>query len=203
MTADGKIATFERKREVISGKKDFERVDRLRASADAIMVGETTLKKDNPALCVKVKKGPVKVAVCKSFIPSRRSNFISKGDSRKIIFTTRKAGKKKINAIGKYADVFVLGKERVDLRKAVRKLAQLGIKRLMVEGGGGLNFEMIRLGLVDELYVYTAPMIFGGRNAPTLVDGKGFDYNKSLNLRIKDIERIDNGFLVKYKLVNK
>ena len=49
----------------------------------------------------------------------------------------------------------------------------IGINRLMVEGGGTLNFALLRLGLVDELTAYVAPMVFGGETAPTLAGGPG------------------------------
>jgi riboflavin biosynthesis pyrimidine reductase len=59
------------------------------------------------------------------------------------------------------------------LPSALETLKKLGVNRLMVEGGGTLNFELMRLGLVDEVTAYVAPMIFGGANAPTMADGFG------------------------------
>jgi len=56
MSADGKIATIERKQTRISGNLDFDRMDELRASSDAIMVGIGTVLSDNPSLTVKSKE---------------------------------------------------------------------------------------------------------------------------------------------------
>jgi 2,5-diamino-6-(ribosylamino)-4(3H)-pyrimidinone 5'-phosphate reductase len=71
----------------------------------------------------------------------------------------------------------------------------------MVEGGGTMNFELMRLGLVDELMIYIAPMIFGGANSPTLADGLGLARNDAIALKLSNIEtREDGGILLHYKL---
>ena len=71
----------------------------------------------------------------------------------------------------------------------------------MVEGGGTMNFELMRLGLVDELMIYVAPMIFGGANAPTLADGLGLMRSDAIALKLQNIEtHEDGGILLRYKL---
>ncbi|HQX02430.1 MAG TPA: dihydrofolate reductase family protein, partial [Anaerolineales bacterium] len=78
---------------------------------------------------------------------------------------------------------------------------ELGVKRLMVEGGGTINFELLRLGLVDELMIYIAPMIFGGDNAPTLASGFGLVRNDAIAMKLKNVEtHEDGGILLTYKL---
>ncbi|KXK12921.1 MAG: 2,5-diamino-6-ribosylamino-4(3H)-pyrimidinone 5'-phosphate reductase [Chloroflexi bacterium OLB14] len=70
----------------------------------------------------------------------------------------------------------------------------------MVEGGGTINFELMRLGLIDELMIYIAPMIFGGANSPTLADGFGLMRDDALQLKLNHIERLDDGGVVlRYK----
>jgi 2,5-diamino-6-(ribosylamino)-4(3H)-pyrimidinone 5'-phosphate reductase len=91
---------------------------------------------------------------------------------------------------------------RVDLNKMMLTLKKIGVDHLMVEGGGTMNFELMRLGLVDELMIYVAPMIFGGANAPTLADGAGIPREKALNMKLTDLERWDDGGVVlKYKFL--
>ena len=71
----------------------------------------------------------------------------------------------------------------------------------MVEGGGTMNFELMRLGFVDELMIYVAPMIFGGANAPTLADGLGLMRSNAIALKLIKIETHDDGgILLQYKL---
>ena len=63
-------------------------------------------------------------------------------------------------------------------------LKKRDIHRLMVEGGATLNFELMRLGLVDELTIYIAPMIFGGEKAPTIAAGSGLVRSDAIPLRL-------------------
>jgi 2,5-diamino-6-(ribosylamino)-4(3H)-pyrimidinone 5'-phosphate reductase len=103
-----------------------------------------------------------------------------------------------LRALG--VDVYVDQTPRVDLNKMMTTLKQIGVDRLMVEGGGTINFELMRLGLVDELLVYMAPMVFGGANAPTPADGFGVPREKALAMHLTDVERWDDGgVLLKYK----
>ena len=193
MTADGKIDTFERKGSAISSKRDKERVDQLRAAADGILVGGKTLLEEQPKLTVKnealreerVRQGrspnPIKVGVATVADIQTDSDFIKAGDSRKVIFTTSQTSNsqlEQLRALG--VEVFVDESPRVDLNKMMLTLKKLGVDHLMVEGGGTINFELIRLGLVDELFLYVAPMIFGGANAPTPADGLGVPRERAM-----------------------
>ena len=81
-------------------------------------------------------------------------------------------------------------------------MKELGIDRLMVEGGGTLNFEFMRLGLVDEVTAYVAPMIFGGESAPTMAAGPGLERSAAIPLKLIDVEKWeDGGVLLKYHFV--
>jgi 2,5-diamino-6-(ribosylamino)-4(3H)-pyrimidinone 5'-phosphate reductase len=81
-------------------------------------------------------------------------------------------------------------------------LKELGVERLMVEGGSTLNFELIRLGLVDEVTAYVAPMIFGGESAPTLAAGSGLKKSEAIALKLVESETWeDGGVLLKYQVV--
>ena len=213
MTVDGKIDTFERKGSAISSARDKQRVDQLRAAADGILVGGRTLLGEAPKLTVKsealreerIRQGrspnPIKVGVVTVADIPKDSDFIKAGDSRKVIFTTSQTSNsqlEQLRALG--VEVFVDEAPRVDLNKMMLKLKRIGVDHLMVEGGGTMNFELIRMGLVDELMIYVAPMIFGGAVAPTLADGAGVPREKALEMKLTDLERWDDGgVLLKYK----
>jgi 2,5-diamino-6-(ribosylamino)-4(3H)-pyrimidinone 5'-phosphate reductase len=71
----------------------------------------------------------------------------------------------------------------------------------MVEGGGMLNFELFRLGLVDELTMYIAPLLFGGESAPTVASGPGLTRSEAIPLKLVNVEvHEDGGVLIHYKL---
>ena len=98
----------------------------------------------------------------------------------------------------------MLGEKRVNLPQALETLYDLGVRRLMVEGGGSLNFELLQAGLVDELFIYQSPKIFGGQNAPTLADGAGLSGSSALQLDLVDVKKLDEdgGVLIQYRLLN-
>ena len=214
MTADGKIDTFERKGSAISSKRDKERVDELRASADGILVGGKTLLEEQPKLTVKsealresrIQRGmspnPIKVGVATVANIPLESDFIKVGPARVVIFTTDQTSIEQLTRLKSGGvETFVHNELRVDLTLMMQTLKKIGVDHLMVEGGGMMNFELMRLGLVDELMIYIAPMIFGGANAPTLADGLGLMRNDAITLKLINVEKHDDGgILLRYKL---
>ena len=215
MTADGKIDTFERKGSAISSARDKERVDRLRAGADAIMVGGKTLLDEDPKLTVKSEElraervagglppNPVKVGIVSQANLRADSQFLNAGPADIVIFTTRRTSKEHLALLeSRHVDVYVDDADKVNLQHALAVLKEIGVERLMVEGGSTLNFELLRLGLVDEVTVYMAPLIFGGASAPTLAAGSGLTREQAIPLKLVETEAWeDGGMLIKYQLV--
>lgn len=206
MTADGKIDTFARKGAAISSARDKERVDRLRAESDAVMVGGKTLLDEDPKLTVKsevlreerIKRGlapnPVKVGVVTEAKFDSHSKFLYEGGARIVIFTTHRTSKDQLASLRSLGvEVFIHEGERVDLSNMMHTIKGLGINRLMVEGGATLNFELLRLGLVDEVSAYVAPMIFGGEKAPTMASGLGLERGEAVPLKLMNVEHWDDG----------
>jgi 2,5-diamino-6-(ribosylamino)-4(3H)-pyrimidinone 5'-phosphate reductase len=213
MTADGKIDTFERKGAAISSRRDKERVDQLRAAADGVLVGGKTLLDEAPKLTVKnealrqerVQRGlssnPVKVGVVTRADIPLDSDFIKDGPARVVIFTTSQTSISHVEALrAQGVEVFVEDAPQVDLTQMMFTLKRIGIDHLMVEGGGTLNFELIRLRLVDEIMMYVAPMIFGGHHSPTMADSLGVPRDAAIELKLMDVEQWeDGGVVLRYK----
>ena len=206
MTADGKIDTFERKGAAISSQRDKDRVDKLRAESDAVMVGGKTLLDEDPKLTVKsevlrserVARGlspnPIKVCIVTTAEIEPDSEFLTAGPSGIVIFTTRQTSNTQVSFLrARGVQVFVHDSERVDLPNALQTLKELGIRRLMVEGGATLNFELLHLRLVDEVTAYVAPMIFGGDTAPTMAAGSGLSRSEAIPLKLMHVEHWDDG----------
>jgi 2,5-diamino-6-(ribosylamino)-4(3H)-pyrimidinone 5'-phosphate reductase len=215
MTADGKIDTFQRRGAAISSPRDKERVDRLRAEADAVMVGGRTLLDEDPKLTVKSEAlraervarsrapNPRKVGIVTQAHLKPDSQFLNIGPADIVIFTTRRTSKRHISLLtARGVDVYVDDDRRVNLPNALATLKDLGVDRLMVEGGSRLNFELLRLGLVDEITAFIAPMIFGGESAPTMAAGMGLERSAAIPLKLIDVEKWDDGGVyVRYQFV--
>lgn len=212
VTADGKMDTYERRGAAVSSARDKARVDRLRAGADAVMVGGKTLLEEDPRLTVKsealraeraargLSPNPMKVGIVSNADELPDGDFVNFGAARVVIFAAERTSKARVESLrSRGVEVYVHDAPRVDLVEALRVLRGLGVERLMVEGGGTLNFELLRLGLVDELTIYVAPMIFGGESAPTLADGVGLARGEAIPLKLVESEiHADGGVVLKY-----
>ncbi|MDD1695066.1 MAG: 2,5-diamino-6-(ribosylamino)-4(3H)-pyrimidinone 5'-phosphate reductase, partial [Methanoregula sp.] len=178
MSADGKLSTRERRQVKISGVQDFNRVDRLKAGCDAVMVGIGTVLADDPSLTVKaeecrdnrVRMGadehPVRIVIDSHARTPPGASVLHKGPGKRIIAVSEQADERKVEELRKFATVIVAGDDRVDLTQLMEALDTLGIKRIMVEGGGTLIAGMIADGLVDEIYTFIGNIVIGGKDAP-------------------------------------
>jgi 2,5-diamino-6-(ribosylamino)-4(3H)-pyrimidinone 5'-phosphate reductase len=132
--------------------------------------------------------------------------FLNDGPARRFIYTTKRTPAEMITRLRRTgAEVFVLGKQVVDLHRVMRSLHTRGIRNLMVEGGGTLIAALFRLGLVDELTIYIAPRLLGGVSAPTMVDGSGFKPARAPGLKLVSVEKYDDsgGVLLHYLVETK
>jgi 2,5-diamino-6-(ribosylamino)-4(3H)-pyrimidinone 5'-phosphate reductase len=215
MTADGKIDSVARTGAAISSSADMARVDGLRAEVDAVLVGGRTLREGDPRLTVKSEElrarrtssgrpeNPAKVGVVSVADIRPDSRFMTAGPARRILYTTSRSNGPHIELLERAgAEVFVRGDTRVELAGMLASLHGLGIRTLMVEGGGTIIAELFRVGLVDELRVYVAARIFGGASSPTLADGEGFLPEQAPRLALVSMERIDDegGVLLVYRV---
>jgi 2,5-diamino-6-(ribosylamino)-4(3H)-pyrimidinone 5'-phosphate reductase len=205
VTADGKVDTFERRGARISGIEDTQRVDALRAAADAVMVGGRTLIAEDPRLTVRdpalirerLARGrpsqPAKVAVASRLVrpghvgaalPSP-SRFLVEGATLVIVATTQATpldAREWLERQG--AELVVHDGARVDLPRLLADLAERGVRSVLVEGGGTLVAAMLAAGLVDELQLAVAPLLFGGDDAPTPVGGPGWRRDQAIPLTL-------------------
>ena len=179
MSIDGKIST--RKNDsAISSKLDLVRVHKLRSTVDGLMIGISTVLEDDPMLNVRYsttgKKNPTRIIIdSKARIPLNSRIIESSNKIQTIIAVTHDASSRKIKEIQKKgAQVLVYGNGKVNLRNLFKQLEKMGLKKIIVEGGGEINWSVLKLGLVDELVVTISPVVIGGRDAITLVEGKGF-----------------------------
>ncbi|MEN6609297.1 MAG: 2,5-diamino-6-(ribosylamino)-4(3H)-pyrimidinone 5'-phosphate reductase [Methanoregulaceae archaeon] len=213
MSADGKLSTRERRQVKISGQDDFIRVDRLKASCDAVMVGIGTILADDPSLTVKspdliqgrTESGkdehPVRIVVDSSARIPVVASILRKGTGKRIVAVGSRAPEDKIRELESLATVIRTSGDAVDLPALVSALGEMGIKRLMVEGGGTLIWSLFRSGLVDEVSVFVGNCIIGGKDAPTLSDGEGFIRESDfVRLSLAGAEKLGEGILLRWEV---
>lgn len=209
MTVDGKIATHQGD-SAISSKDDLIRVHKLRDSVDGIIVGISTVLADNPRLTIRLgRKRPKERHLTRIIIDSTGripidSQILRTASKIKtIVAVTKLAHMNVIRKIKKTgAIVIIAGTHTVDLKKVVWTVQRMGIKKILVEGGGEINWSLFRLGIVNELIVTMAPRIVGGRRAITLVEGEGFSrVSQGIKLQLKKVRIQNSGEVVlHYKL---
>ena len=213
-TADGKITSAAREYPRFTSDHDRTTMDRLRAEADALLVGARTLRADNPSFRVRTREmrdyrdslgkppGLLRVAVSASLELGPASRFFDgPDDGAKIIATVEDAPAERRADLADRAEIWNCGRAEVDLDRLLRRLAARGVERLLVEGGGELNWALVRRDLVDEIYVTIAPALLGGREAPTLLEGPGFSMEEQRRLRLVELNREGDELYCRYAVV--
>ncbi len=176
-SVDGKIASRTGDSR-LSCPYDLRRLHRLRASLDAVMVGAGTVIVDDPRLTVRYVHGrnPVRVVVDGRLRIPLTARLLNDGEARTIVLTSKAGDDAKAKELRRRGvEVVVAGEDpRLSGYEILSALAELGIRSVLVEGGGNLIWSLVSEGLVDEFRVTISPFIIGGREARTAVEGAGF-----------------------------
>jgi riboflavin-specific deaminase-like protein len=206
VSLDGYLDDTGPDRLLLSSPADFDRVDEVRASVDAILIGAGTIRADNPRLLVndperraaRVAAGkpeyPLKVTVTATGDLDPDAKFWHTG-GEKAVYTTE-AGAERAAALGIAADVVTLGAD-LDWRRLLEHLHDVrGVRRLMVEGGGTVHTQLLQQGLADELQLVLAPLFVGESKAPRLFGPGGYQAGR---LRLVESRRIEDVVLMRYE----
>ena len=207
MSLDGKIATYTGDSRM-SSPADLGRVHRLRASVDGIMVGMRTLLRDDPKLTVKLARGRKRHRIIvDSTAQTPLTSYVVRTarEIPTIVAVTSRAPKNRIEILEQRGvKVFVCGKgPLVSVKILLQTLRKLGIRKILLEGGGALNWSMLGSGLVDEISVSITSRILGGEKAVSLVEGKGVAQVKdAVKLKLLRTSKYGPDLVVLYKVQN-
>ena len=179
MSLDGKIATVTGESQWISGESSRRKVHSLRHELAGIMVGIETIIKDDPQLTSRTlnSRNPIRIVVDSHLRIPIASKVLTQQDKAKtIVATTKRANNEKLDTLKQMGIEVIVIKvkcERVDLRELMKVIGAKGIDSILLEGGANLNFSALEEGIVDKIHSYIAPIIIGGKEAKTAVEGAG------------------------------
>ncbi len=214
-TVDGKLAPENRKFVPFGSKRDLDLLYELRARADAVLMGARTVDSapghygPGPARYrrMRLQRGlteyNLRVIVSGRGTLSPKSDIFRYRFSPIIVLTSARASMRNLRRLREVADeVEIFGDAEMDFRAAFRWLEKKWrVKEILCEGGGELNTALIRQNLVDEIYVTLCPLIFGGRNAPTLADGIGVSgVQQATRLKLKSWKRLGEELFLVYRV---
>ncbi|MGH2693172.1 MAG: bifunctional diaminohydroxyphosphoribosylaminopyrimidine deaminase/5-amino-6-(5-phosphoribosylamino)uracil reductase RibD, partial [Actinomycetota bacterium] len=176
---DGKAAARDGTSRWISGGPAREEVHRLRAAAGAVMVGAGTAFRDDPSLTARHPaypgRHPLRVIVDGAGIVPETHQVFTDGQAPTLVATSEAAPSERTQAWREAGAEVLLpsepGSHRVALERLLAELGKREIQRVLIEGGPTLAWEVVRTGLVDELVLFFAPILVGGRDAPSLLMG--------------------------------
>ncbi|WP_043511456.1 MULTISPECIES: dihydrofolate reductase family protein [unclassified Actinoplanes] len=211
MSIDGYLDDTSADRLLLSNDADFDRVDEVRAGCDAILVGASTIRQDNPRLLIRSAQrrarrlvrgkpaNPVKVTVTGRGDLDPEAAFFTAGESAKLVYCATGALAATRDRLGAAATV-VDGGDPVDVRRVSADLARRGVRRLMVEGGGTMHTQFLTGDLADELQLVIAPFFVGDSRAPRFVHDGDFPAGPKNRARLAEVRQIGDVVLLRYAL---
>ncbi|MFE6800985.1 dihydrofolate reductase family protein [Streptomyces sp. NPDC057681] len=209
VSLDGCLDDAGPERLLLSNAEDFDRVDAVRASCDAILVGAGTLRADRPRLLVKsaqrradrlaagLSAYPLKVAVTASGDLDAGDPFWTTG-GEKVVYTTDAGAVLARERLGALAEVVALG-GTVDWARVLDDLASAhGVRRLMVEGGARVHTQLLQRGLADEVQLALAPLVVGEPDAPRLFGPGAYPGGSRHRMRLLETRPVGDVVLMRY-----
>jgi 5-amino-6-(5-phosphoribosylamino)uracil reductase len=211
MSIDGYLGSATSPRLELSNEADFDRVDAVRASCDAILVGAATVRCDNPRLVVRsmarrderiargLSPSPIKVTVTERVELDPCADFFTTGESEKLVYCTSPQVRRARSRLGSVATV-VDGGQPVEMRRLTEDLGARDVHRLMVEGGGNVHTQFLTNNLVDELQLVVAPFFVGDSRATRFVSDGRFPWNPGRRATLAEVRQIGDVVLLRYAL---
>lgn len=208
MTMDGKISAYTGKSKWISNEASRHNSQELRNICSGIMVGIGTVFADDPMLTCRLEDGhnPVRIICDTKLRIPMDSNIVKTAGEVRTIVAAGESIKGKINdkyneLIKKNVEVIFIEEEdgEINLKMLMNKLGELEIDSVIIEGGGTLNYSALKAEIVNEVMIYMAPKLLGGKDALTAVEGKGFEEpDLAAHFTLKEVRNLDDDLLIRY-----
>ncbi len=193
------------------GREDFRRMVALRAEADAILIGASNLRADNPDLAIPADERaarrargapePARIVVTTTGegITSDQRMFDPALGGPSIILHAPAMPVEIRAQLGPVAELVQFTGERVAMPDVMTWLAGRGVRTLLCEGGGALVAQLFAARAVDALHLTLVPRILGGAHAPTLASGPGFAPDEIPDPKLASMERVGDELYLHYE----
>ncbi len=211
-TLDGRIATRTGDSKWITNPLSRQFVHELRHAVDAIMVGKGTVLKDNPRLTTRIENrkasDPIRIVLDThlSISPNARLLHLASDSDTLLVYGSSAPAEKKRMLEGPNVRFLKLDEEegQIDLTALVRELGRMGVTSLLIEGGSRVNGSALRAGIVDKVYMFFAPKIYGGEDGVPIFAGSGIELmEQSMRLNNISVHRFEDDVMIegylKYK----
>ncbi|MEH7380856.1 bifunctional diaminohydroxyphosphoribosylaminopyrimidine deaminase/5-amino-6-(5-phosphoribosylamino)uracil reductase RibD [Bacillus sp. JJ1533] len=196
-TLDGKIATVTGESKWITGEEARNDVHLYRSIHDAILVGVNTVLADNPSLTTRLPNGtgknPIRIILDSSLRTPLDSQVVNDGKAETWIIVTNQVSEEKMNEFSGKNGVRViqLQESELSINTVLTVLGEEGISSIYVEGGAEVNGSFLKERAINQVIIYLAPKLVGGKQAPTSIGGTGIEsIDNALQLTIKSVEQI-------------
>ena len=202
MTMDGKIATKTGESQWITNQESRMNVHRLRSKVTGIMVGVGTVIADDPMLTCRIEggKNPIRIICDTNLRTPYQSKVVTTAGEIRTIIATASEDCERILQYRRYGcDIIQVSKKEnyIDLDELMHRLGELEIDSVLLEGGATLNASALQSRIVQRVQAYIAPMIFGGKDALTPIEGDGVEkINCSYQLKKKSIQWFENDLYI-------
>lgn len=187
MTLDGKINQDKKVRSLISNQKAYEDSQQLRSQNQVILIGENTLKIDNPRLTVRSQNlmfPPIRAVMVRDINIVDLNSHLFQSQEPIWLFSATKNQHK----LPKNVQIFV---GEWNPQKVIKLFAKKGLESVLIEGGSHLQADFVEQGLVDKVVVYLANKVFG-RGLPAIWDKK----IPSMQFSDLDVEKLDSNLKI-------
>src|SRR5262245_25246922 len=211
LSIDGYLGSAAPRRLALSNEADLDRVDAVRASCDAILVGAGTVRNDNPRLLVRsearrderaargLAPSPIRVTVTEGLELDAGANVFNSGGAETLVYVASQRLVDAGSRLGRVATVVDAG-DPIEMRTVSADLAARGVQRLMVEGGGKVHTQFLTDDLADELQLVVAPFFVGDSRAPRFVSDGRFPWNPERRATLAEVRKIGDMVLLRYAL---
>ncbi|RMF76069.1 MAG: 2,5-diamino-6-(ribosylamino)-4(3H)-pyrimidinone 5'-phosphate reductase [Acidobacteria bacterium] len=216
VSADGKIDSARREGGGFQSRLDRDRLDALRAQADALVVGARTIRAEDPPFRVRDParrhrrrelgrpEQPLVVVVSRSGRIPADARVLREPAGGRLLAMPRDApapSPELETAVRQgLLEIVRCGERDVALDELLDELARRDVRRVLVEGGGETLAGFVEQDLLDELCVTVCPVLLGGRDAPTAVEGRGLPVARRRHLELLELERAGGELFLRYRV---